>query len=323
MSKSKLEEIKEWADKNGHVMVAIGGWASWTDKKNVERTIPNYRTFQTYEKYLEWYEKLKKPTIGVCEVTWQEQPMRAHLDMDDKREDEVIARQPILDAVEKIKQRVVAMGLRSTEWEPAYVVAVGSRYLTAELFKYSVHVVFLNLSFVGRDHLRYFMQPICDEIKMIDQSIYKSGKSQAFRFPGSVKWSDSSRTPLKPHPRWSTQEPCLADFIIGNPEPESIVKFDLPPTTQKRKIQRQHKSVKIQRVECDDKLIADIKYFLCSSRVELKNGDTYYVHKPRCPIAGRVHGNNNGYCKELYNNVYYWCFNDECKKKGKYFLFSP
>jgi hypothetical protein len=319
----KLDEVKELADRNGHVMVVICRWISFLNKKDKEVTIPKYKSFQTYDEFLLWYNMLRKPSIGVCEVTWQNQPMKAYVDMDEKCENEVIKHQPILDAVEKIKQRAVALGLRSHDWEPVYVVAIGSRYLADESFKYSVHIVFLNLSFANRAQLCCFMQPICEEMKIIDQSVYRSGKSQAFRFPGSVKWDDSSRVPLKPHPRWSTQQPSEADFIISNPDLESIVTFDLPSQTQKRKLPSNHQTTKKQRVGTisDDAVVKDIKYYLTSSQVELKNG-SYYVKKGRCPIAGRVHGSNNGYCRKLNNNnVYYWCFNEKCKKKGKYLLF--
>ena len=319
----KLDEVKELADRNGHVMIVIRGWKSFFKDKEI--TIPKYKSFQTYEEFLLWYKLLREPKIGVCEVTWQNQPMKAYVDMDEKCENEVIKHQPILDVVGKMKDRAVAMGLRSNDWEPAYVVTIGSRYLADGTFKYSVHIVLLNLSFANKAQLHCFMQPICEEIKTIDQSVYRSGKSQAFRFPGSVKWDDNSRVSLKPHPRWSTQQPSEADFIISNPDLESIVTFDLPPNPQKRNLPSNHQTTKKQRVGTmsDDAMVNDIKYYLCSSRVELKDGDRYYVHNARCPIAGRAHGNNNGYCRELNNNVYYWCFNDECKKKGKYFLFRP
>ena len=315
----KLDEVKELADRCGHAIVVISGWKSFfTDK---EITIPKHTSFETHEKFLRWYKLLRQPKIGVCEMTWQNQPIKVHVDMDDKCENEVIKHQPILDVVEKIKNRAVAMGLRSNDWEPEYVVAIGSRYLADGSFKYSVHIVFLNLSFANRAQLYYFMQPICEEFKIIDQSVYRSSGSQAFRFPGSIKWDDNSRVPLTPHPRWSTQQPSEADFIISNPDLESIVTFDLP--TPKRKLPSKSQTTKKQRVESvgDDVMAADIKYYLNSSRVEVKN-DSYYVYNARCPIANRAHSNNNGYCRELNNNVYYWCFNEECKKKGKYLLFS-
>ena len=208
MTEVALDGIEDLADKNGHVMVAISGW----NEKNVEITIPIYQSFQTYEQFLNWYDMMQ----NVCEVTWQDQPMKAYLHLDEICGNEVI------------KQRAVDMGLRSCDWEPVYVVAVASRFLTEDIFKYSVRIVFLNMGFTDRAHLYYFMKPICDEIRIIDQSVYRSLKTQEFRFPGSIEWDDINRVPLKPHPRWSTKEPAVADFIIGNPDPEKIVKFDLP-----------------------------------------------------------------------------------------------
>ena len=314
----KLDEVKELADRSGHVMVVISGWTSFFKDKEI--TIPKHRSFKTYEEFLRWYKLLQQPKIGVCEVTWQNQALKGYLDMDKMFDNEVIKHQPILDVVEKIRRRAITLGVRTNDWVLRYVVAIGSRYLKDGSFKYSVHVVFLNLSFANRAHLYYFMQPICEEFKIIDQSVYRSSGSQAFRFPGSIKWDDASRVPLTPHPRWSTQQPSEADFIISNPDLESIVTFDLP--TPKRKLPSKSQTTKKQRVESvgDDVMAADIKYYLNSSRVEVKN-DSYYVYNARCPIAKRAHGNNNGYCRELNNNVYYWCFNEECKKKGKYLLF--
>jgi hypothetical protein len=249
---------------------------------------------------------------------------------------EKVMNAPIKKAVQQVRQRAVELELKDASWQPEYVTAVGSRWESDGTFKYSAHVVFQDLSAVSRPALLHFMEPVCKDNATVDRSIYASKTSQMFRFINSYKWTDKTKTPMIPVRQWSTGQTVDKNFLISNPEVDTIVIKQTAPTTKKRKkLEPANNTNKNPNAfNENDIVLNELMKRFPSNKIEHKKvdrfsssepKDTYYIyHSPDvpCPIAGRLHSGTNNSVVEINDNGDAWlyCFSSSCKHK--LFLFN-
>lgn len=317
---------------------------------------PRYGIFQSASDFKNWYCRKYNnisPECGLCENIAKDAQVALYFDIDCKGllSDDPAGFPTTLAHIKRlINARLKSLG---SGWKPQYAVADGSRMYTEEVegggsvekFKYSLHVVVPNLIFPNVAQVAAFVRDLGD-IPHLDTAVYRSkGSFNLMRLPGSYKWGDRTKTPFKIRQDlssgWNRGVECT-DFLIGYETAHPELRYDTShihfmPNSKLKKIRPSSKRMcnsndAVKLGDINNNVISNwISKRLGGVRVEERDStidDTraFYVYNCAdaplmCPLAKRVHRNNNAIA-HLYKtgHVFLICFNECCKKCGRLYM---
>jgi len=325
---------------------------------------PMFSCFTDAREFITWHKqeraRMEGTSCDVRETLRCNKPVKCFVDIDDRVWNEIDyseeGRNRIGQVIDVIRLHAIELKLKPDDWEPKYVVAIGSRSVQAGVigknkynagkrynYKFSAHIIFLDFAARNMPALKEFMKTISNQDESgtfehlcVDKAVYVvEKKTQSFRCEGTYKFDDD----ILKVPMARVEELCTkrgrindADFLVGNPDVSDIVIEKVGKKKAKKK-QKPKSKAKTDEDEdkggqpCDGIVLKTLKASFGAECVVAwdETRKSYYITNDMrnvCPVCDRLHKSNNGYAREdKMGMCWFFCLSPSSDGNRR-FLFS-